>query len=359
MPSEGTQFKNKIFGIQPQYVNGLPTQYEGLNVPGTFSSATFLAGTGNSTNPVSGIADVLYTATTPTVLIPDSAVPSGMRCYVTRCDIDVQGNTPWANTGFNAYCMLSDTGSHPLVYVPRAALQWGLSEYELPQANIEVPLQVTVSSFAAATGVITVPAIFTAGAVAAGNPPMNNTPFTVVAGTGQGQSAIISSFTATTVTPVGGAAAFPVTLDNTSVLAFWYWPVQVGGSATVISISALNTSNTFAANSLDNGFNLLGISYQSGAASGTVRPILSNQVYSANTSVPTITAAFAFNTNPSAYDVMQITNNTEMAGIVDMTVVDKWAASQTGKGIQFTTGPVGTWTAGSPLRIYVEGFFAV
>jgi hypothetical protein len=256
--------------------------------------------------------------------------------------------------------MLSDTANHPLVYIPKSALQWGLAEYDLPQANVDYPMLATVSSFAPATGVLTFGAtIFTAAATGAANPPMNGTPFTVVAGTGIGQSGIIASFTGTTVTPVLGANAFPVALDNTSVIAFWYWPVQADTSSTVLSLSMLNTSNTVAANALDNGFNVMGITLQSGGANGSVRPISANQVYSANTSVPTVTVAYAFNTNPAIADVIQITNNSELCGIVDMSICDKWQASQTGKGVQFSLGPIGSWSAGSPLRIYVEGFFAI
>jgi hypothetical protein len=188
---------------------------------------------------------------------------------------------------------------------------------------------------------------------------MNGTPFTVISGTGQGQSGIVSSFTATTVTPVNGATAFPVALDNTSVIAFWYWPVQAGTSSTVFTISTANTNASYAANSLDNGFNVIGVTLQSGGANGSVRPISANQIYSASSGVPSITVAYAFNTNPAAADVVQITNNSELCGIVDMAVCDKWAASQTGKGIQFSLGSIGSWSAGSPLRIYMEGFFAV
>ena len=336
MPGTGLRFKDKIYPITATFVNGLPTQNEGTLKNSIPSAAQFIAGTGNASNTVSGIADVTPTGGTVT-LIPDVAVPAGMRCYITRLDIDMQGATAWSG---GTYITVQDSAGHPIVYIPKLALSWPLAEFSLPSPNLEVPIVATAASFAAATGVITLPA----STLAAGT-GLNNAPFTVVSGTGQGQSGIISSYTTTSITPVGGSTAFPVALDNTSVIAVWYWQAT-GGSTTTAAFS----NAAFTGNTLDNGFNLLAIT--SVASQGSVRQIISN-----TSTTPTIATGTPFQgAGIASGDVLQITNNSELMGIVDMGIADKWASLQVGKGVQVAL--TGAWSTGSPLRVYIEGFFA-
>jgi hypothetical protein len=331
MSVPASTFKNRSIPMELRYTNGLPTQIlSNQSNGGDFGlrpAAYFTACTGNVF-----LADVAYNQSSPTVLVPASAVPSNMRCYLTRVDVDVQGKTPWAG---GVYAMIQDTNGSPGIYLPTASLV-GLAGYTFPDSDAEVPILATASAYNSSTGVITLPASTLINAAYS-----NNCVATVVGGTGIGQSCLIGSNTTTTITPALGAAAFLVPLDNTSVIAVWYW------AATTCSTTVETFSNAaFTVNALDNGFSVVDVA---GATPGKNRPIASNTSTAA-------TVAYAFNTSPTVGDLFEISNNPTRLGGLDLCVADKWAAFQPNAGVQVALG--GTFTQGSPLRIYVEGFFA-
>jgi hypothetical protein len=235
--------------------------------------------------------------------------------------------------------MLQDTNGSPGIYLPTCALP-GFASYIFPDSDAEVPIYATCSSYNSTSGVITLPASTLVSGAYSGNAIA-----TVVSGTGKGQSCLIASNTATTITPSLGAASFTTPLDTTSVVAVWYWAAT--GTPTTTTVPFSNAA--FTTNALDNGFALVDVVGASAALSGKNRPIASN-------TSTTPTAAFAFNTAPSAGDLFEISNNPTLLGALDLCVADKWPAFQTNAGLQVALG--GTFTAGSPLRVYVEGFFA-
>jgi hypothetical protein len=326
----------------PSFVNGLPVMPDGSRNYGLAKAAEFLSCTGNPNTPYFGVTDVKAAQTSNVVIIPASYVPAGMRCYVTRVDVDVQGNTAWSCTSPTSlpYVTLQDDNGAPQIFLPFNCLR-ALAGYTFPDSDCEIPLTATATSYAASTGVITLPASTLIGSSTA----LKGTPFTVVGGTGIGQSGIINTYTATTITPVGGASAFPTALDNTSVIAIWYW--QATGSPTSTTVPISNAS--FTTNALDNGYSLVTVY---GTSIGGSRPILSN-------TGTTPTTAYAYNTAPVAGDMIHITNNPTLFGAMDLCTVDKWASAGLGKGLQVAVNTGGgTSPVGSNLRVYVQGFFA-
>jgi hypothetical protein len=335
MPISSTLFKNKELPLQAQYSFGLMNLNEqsyasaGSGNFGLRAAGYFAICTGTTLLP-----DIASTPGT-TVLMPASACPLNLRPYVTRCDIDVRGPTAW--TG-GASAMIQDTNSAPLLFLPANCLR-GLSCYTFPDSDTEIPITASVSSYVASTGVVTLgSSALISGAYS------SNCVATVIAGTGIGQSELIASNTATTFTPARGAGAWPAGLDSTSVVAVWYWAAT--GTPTTTTVPFSNAS--FATNALDNGYNLISVS---GNSVGAIRPI------SANTST-TPTVAYAYNSGdtPVAGDLIQISNESNLLGALDLCVGDKWAAAAPNTGIQVAVAS--GMSAGSSLRIYLEGFFA-
>lgn len=327
MPTEATQFKNQLAPYQPELVHGLLTNAESANVRYGQGYA-FRVGTGGANGLV---PDIVYNQSGPTTLIPDSRVPSGMRCYVTRFDADVQGPTSWAG---GTSLTLQDSAGGIVTYLPLNAIR-GYANYIFPDSDTEAPLTLALATPYYANGVLTF------GASSLVNGALVGTPVTVVAGTGIGQTGLIAANTATTITLVN---PFPIPLDATSKVAVWYWAAT---AATSTTISASNAA--FATNALDNGFNVAIIS---GTGAGQVRPI------SANTATQ-ITVAYAWNAVPDTTSVFHITNNGTLLGAVDAAVGDKWPATSPGAGLQIALNGTFTGAGSPPIRCYVEGFFAV
>jgi hypothetical protein len=340
MPYEGTQFKGKLVALQAQRVDGQFAYQESAVQRHPYASYAFAICTGGSNGLV---PDVAYNQSAPVTLIPASAVPANMRPYVTRFDVDIQGPTAWAG---GTAVILEDTNGSPLVYLPANCLR-GLANYTFPDSDTDIPALLAVASYNSGTGVITFANASTPYANLVTGTALQNTPFTVVAGTGIGQSGLISSYTGgngSTLTPVNGAAALATPLDSTSVVAVWYWQATGGSTTTAVFSNAFFTSNA-----LDNGFNL--VSIVTANAAGGVRPIISN-----TGTTPTIPSAQPFAGAVASGDLLQICNENNLFGALDLAVGDKWSAAQTNAGLQIAT--LGTFTAGSNLRCYVEGYFA-
>lgn len=329
MPVEATQFKNQIAPYQPELVHGILTNQDSGNV--RFGQTYgFRVGTGG---PNGLIPDLVYNQTGPTTLIPDSKVPNGMRCYVTRADFDVQGASNWAG---GTSMTLQDSQGGVICYLPVNSIR-GYSNYIFPDSDTEIPLSLPLAtpyySVSAGTATLT----FGSSSLISGS--LVGSPVTVVKGTGVGQSALITANNANSLQ----CAAFPVALDATSVVAIWYWAATAASSTTITASNA-----NFTTNALDNGFNVVIVS---GTGAGQVRPI------SANTATQ-ITVAYAWNTTPDATSVFHLTNNGTLFGAIDCAVGDKWAATSPGAGLQVALNGTFTGAGSSPIRAYVEGFFA-
>lgn len=346
MPTEATQFKNKIAALQTQRVDGQFAYLESPVQRHPYASYGFNVCTGGVN---SLIADVQPGQSANVVLIPDNAVPAGMRPYITRCDVDVQGVTAWSTTSPTGVpsATVQDGAGAPLLFLPFNALR-GLAGYTFPDSDCEIPTTLAVASYAAASGVITFANAATPNSNLITGTALAGTPFTVVGGTGLGQSGLIASYTGgngSTLTPV---TPLPIPLDTTSVVAVWYWQAS-GGSTTTAAFS----NAFFASNALDNGYNLVAV--VSANSPGSVRPIISN-----TGTTPTIATGTPFQGAIAAGDVMHITNNGSLLGAMDLCVVDKWSSAGVGRGLQIAVNLAGgTSPAGSNLRVAVEGYFAL
>lgn len=353
--TENTQFHGKIKALQSATNLGLLAD---TSEPGTSITATaprdaslFKFCTG-----ADGISDITPGQAANITLLPDVQVPAGMRCYLTRLDIDVQGAVNWSVTSPTAgsvpYLAVQDSAGVPAAVLPFNALK-GLAELTFPQPDVSIPLllgpntvngpvgtPVTTFTYVAATGVITTAATSFIANIGVGSPAR------VVDGTGKGQSAFVTACTATTCTV---SPAF-TGLDATSVIAIDYQGLASYTSTTVMGL--FNGGATpFTANVFDNGYNLLGIA-SNGA--GTARPILSS------TTAGVLTLAQALNTAMNATtSIVQVTNEPNLNGAVDCCVGDKWATLTLGKGLVAAVNLfTGTSPVGSSVRIYGEGFFA-
>lgn len=364
MPAESTQFKDKLMPMTPFYSNGLPVYNEGgfnFKIP---SACYFTAGSGNPNTPFFGVADVTFGMTAPIVLIPDTAVPKGMRCYVTRLDVDVQGCSPWAG---GTAMIFGDTASNPLLYAPTNALR-GESNYIFPDSDTAIPFiigqtpsagaPVTTQGFTftytVAGTVATIVASGNAFPAAAGY--MVGQPMTVMDATGtaiglKGQSGIIlTQPNQTTITLTVPLQTSLTGFEANCTLAFWYWAQSaqtVGAAVTGPTLSPV-IGTPFVANILDNGFQVIVVSATTGQ--GQVRPLATN------TNAGVVTVSANWNTSTTGNTWLHITNEGNLLGCIDMGIGDKFPALALNKGVQVSL--LGTFTQGSPVRVYLEGFFA-
>ena len=336
MGASGTQFGKKIVQMAKWDAYGAAVWNYGTstNYSDHKDRCLFVAQSGGN-----GISDIAASASTTTTLIPDAAVNSNMRCYLTRVTLSMLGSTAWTA---GKYVMITDSNAAPLIYIPTNALR-GYAQYNLRgHLGQGISIVVTASSYASTTGVITVPATSLINGIYSSNAIV-----TVIAGTGQGQSALIASNTATTITPVNGASAFPTALDATSVCQIQYWAATAGGASTA---TLANQSGAAAPLTVDQVANYgLSALIVGGTGAGQVRYANSN-----TTSVVTVGAAWT--TQPDATSLIQLTPTPSNNGILDLCIAQQWAAAGLGKGLQVMTG-AGV-AAGSNLRVMVEGHYA-
>lgn len=336
MPAESTYFRKKEIGFNPTYVGGqnqvpeTTTQREYGNVR---SGAQFAITTGDK---YGFIPDVVYNQSSNVVLIPDADVPYGMRCHITSASFEVLGQTAW--TGGTSVVLTDGTGA-PQIFLPTTALV-PLATYLFPDSDQSVPIIITASSYVASTGVVTFPSTSLVS-----TSYVNNAVATVIAGTGMGQSEIIASNTATTITPVRGASAWPQGLDNTSVFAISYWAATAGSTTTITLANQEGSATPLTVNALDNNYNAVVVA---GTAVGGNRVILLN-----STSV--VTVANAYNTAPAAGSLIHISNEPNLRGALDLSVGQQWNSMSANSGLQVAVN--GTFTAGSNIRVSVQGYF--
>lgn len=383
MPASATQFKNRLITLQPcshdgQFVlqesagTGFPTSGNvggggnfKENAYGMFSFCTggsngLLSDIASSGVPASGV----FTQT----LIDPRRCPSGMRPYITRLDIDIQGAVSWGisspTTGI-PYFAITDTSAaaNPLVVLPFNSLK-GMAELTFPNTETTIPLLLGPSTVGGPVGAPVTTWTWSSSAytvTAAANVFPNSAtcmvgvPVQIVDGTGKGQTALVQTSASNSQTVLYlGSSAFPVAPDSTSVLAVWWQPLQAYGSTT--SLTVPNGSGTpFTQYAFDNGFNVVGMF---GSGSGSVRPI------SGNTTAGVLSLAYALNNAMSAtatlgtLTMLQVTTDNQLNGATDMAVGDKWTVSAVNSGLQVVVnGQGGTSPVGSNVRIYGEGYW--
>jgi len=325
MPGEGTTFAGKLLVLQAGHATGGLAFKEGTPNGGPYQSVIYNFQTGGSNGL---LADVLFGQTANLTILSDAAVPKSQRLYPTSVDLEVSGPTAWAG---GTAVILQDSAAYPFAYYPLVALQ-GMQTIKLPGSQRFAALAPTVASYAA--GVMTF-----AASTFTGTNSIANTPFRVISGTGAGQTGIVSANTTTTVTPV---TTLLTALDNTSVVQFYYW-IATAGAATTITAS----NGTFVANALKQGYSVVIIA---GTGAGQVRAI------TANTSTALTVATW--DTNPDNTSIFAVTTNPALMGSVDLGISSKAAygsvQSSTGTGI--VAALLGTFSGGSPIRLFGSGY---
>jgi hypothetical protein len=334
MPGESTQVINKIKTFQPRTPRGRIVIWEDTTQNASPLSGGFDGVTGSVNGPSSSlVADLTYNATGPLILDAASGCPSGCLPYVQRTLVSVNGPTAWASSSSGIPGVaLEDTLNNPLAFFPITSLQ-STSVVDFPVAQLIWGYQVTVSSYAAATGVMTFPASTFI------NSSLVGVPAYVLSGTGAGQTFFISANTATTLTPTNGA--FPTALDNTSVIQVCYWAATAGAGTTITA----SNGNFPTSPSLASGYSVVIVA---GTGAGQVRAITSN-------TATAITVA-TWDTNPDNTSKFLITNTPKDRGAVDLSIAQQTASAGLNQGIQLAI--IGTMSAGSPIRAQWEGYYA-
>jgi hypothetical protein len=332
MPGESTQVINKIKTFQPKTPGGRKVIWETTNTTDSPLSGGFDGVTG-STVGNSIVPDLVYNATSPVTLDSASGCPSGCIPYVQRTQLSVNGPTSWASssTGIPGVA-LEDTLANPLAFFPIPALI-STAVVDFPVGQAIWGYQATVSSYAAATGVMTFPASTFV------NNSLVGVPAYVLSGTGQGQTFFISANTATTLTPTNGA--FPTALDNTSVVCVCYWAATAGAGTTITA----SNGNFPTSPALSSGYSVVIVA---GTGVGQVRAITSN-------TATAITVA-TWDTNPDNTSKFLITNTPKARGSVDLAIANQLPAAALNQGVQLAI--IGTMSGGSPIRAQWEGYWA-
>jgi hypothetical protein len=333
MPGEGTQVLNKLKTFVPLTPKGR------MVIPET---------TGSNSNPLAGgfqgvtgstllgtnIADVIYNQAAAVAIEPAQGCPSNTLPYLQRLELSVNGNTAWASASAGVPGIgIEDTLGNPFAFFPLLALTPSSSK-RFPTNQTILSQNSAVVSYVAATGVITFAAnTFTTTTLA-------GVPAKVVAGTGIGQTFFIASNTGTTLTPALGT--FPVALDNTSVVAIYYYAASAA-TATTISCTKLAAWPTVVP--LNNGFYVVIVA---GTGIGQVRPVVSN-------TATAITVA-TWDTTPDTTSIFCVTDSPSLWGSVDLGIASQSAIAGLNQGVQAAV--IGTMSAGSPVRLSYEGYWA-
>lgn len=334
-------------------VRGKPSWNEGPPALNTSRSLQFKFGSDSAITPNGyQVPDILstYAAATRTTLIPASSCPKGMRPYLTKLQLSVDGSFDWVGA---TSITVEDTQGDLLAYFPLNSLRHGAS-YLFPNCGQNFPLLVgpganciTTTSYNAVTGVLTI------GSAILGANLLVGTPVMVVdyAGTNAspvGQMCMVSANGTSTITLLrndGSGLPPTISLDGSNAtVAIPYWAMSAGGTAG-FTISLTGTPLT--ANQLDNGYDIVVVK---GAGLGGVRGIQTN------TNAGVIVLANALNNTTGGTSLVQITTQPELNGALDGCVAQQWAAAQPNTGLQVVVN--GSPSAGSPIRVYGEGYWA-
>jgi len=122
VPAEGSLFKNIVAAFRKRVVVGRPALTESgianVNPP---DSCDFEVVTGSS-----ALADITIGTSAPTtVLLSDSLVPYGLKCYVTAVQVYASTASSGATNGTDVVLTLEDTTGTDIVTFTQAALSSG------------------------------------------------------------------------------------------------------------------------------------------------------------------------------------------------------------------------------------------
>ena len=328
-----------------------PTIERGAQVGATGASQTGLQATRfNIVSNGLDIPDLSATAASVTTLLTAlTDVPAASRVFVEKFwvqPVGTAGPVAWASgTGV----ALEDSNSAPFAWIPESALGGitgtiagvtSLPKLQFDGTELGFDIVLTVASFVAGTGVVTFPATSFIS-----TKYVNNAVGVVIGGTGIGQAFRIASNTATALTPVGGASAFPVALDATSIVAVSYWSATAGAATTSTYGGAGQAQSVtpFVASALQG----LSMVYVTGTGAGQADDI------GANTS-SLVTGLRTLGTAPDGTTLTRFTNNKAMLGSVDLCIGRRFGGGL-GKGLQIRRVSPGAAT-GTPLRYGVSGY---
>ena len=379
MSAPATLVKNKLVTLQAcshdgQFVLGATAGSGYVSTPGgggnfkENSYGQFSFCTGGSNNLMSDISVSATGVNSTTNLISPLRCPLGMRPYLTRLDIDVQGNVSWTATSPTTgipTLSITDTSSaaNPLLVLPFNSLK-AITELTFPDTETTIPMllgpstsvgavgtPITTATWASTTGLLT------AGAACFPNSAtcMVGTPVSIVDGTGKGQTAVVQTSASNSTTVISlGTGAFPIAPDATSVFAIWWYPLQTYTDTTHMTLQ--NAAGTpYTANALDNGYNVVGVF---GSGVGTARPILSNTTAGAVVLVSALNTAMSATATLGTLSMLMVTTDNQLNGAIDLCVGDKWASAAINSGIQCVVNYQGASAAtGSNIRIYGEGYW--
>lgn len=311
-----------------QYIGNFAIKEAGPQVA-PFGGGGFAVETGGSNNL---LADVAYNQSSDLVLVPPC--PANLRIKPFGLTLNMHGQTAWAG---GTALTVKDTAGATLAYFPLLALQTPFASFDFPtsgSASYPKTAALATPYYDATTGVLTFASSTWITTTLA------NVPLTVVAGTGIGQTGIIASNTATTITM---DQPFATALDSTSVVAVHYYIATAGGATSITASNAAWTSNQFT----DGGWSVIIVA---GTGAGQVRSITSNTTTALT--VPTWT------TNPDTTSLFVITRSPELMGAVAPAFNGMWSNS-CGKGAGIKVSLLGTFTgtSSSPVRVAVTGYY--
>lgn len=319
MSMNKTQFGKTIAPLCPTVVRGLAQYQEGSLLDPTNGLVAFDILTGGN-----GLSDLSISSGLLN-LLPESSVPNDRRAYLKSVSLYTPPTSAahvlWSGgTGID---LVDNTGA-TIAYMPASSLGGNFAAPTPPNA-------VALVSYNSATGVMT----FAASSFVSGS--MVGFPFVVTSGLGAGSvSGTIASNTATTITPVGGAAAIHALLDNTSQLQLFY-NVVTSATSTVITTGKAVWATV---NELNN-FLLVCIQ---GTGQGQTWRVVSNDTTA-------ITVQDDGQTVLDSTSVVVATRAGARQYMIPMPVY--WPLSAFGSGLYMRIN--GTMTLGTPLRFGIQG----
>lgn len=338
MPQEATQFRNKAAGYNPSHVRGLSILGNtGTSKGGQSFQFDICTGdaAGNYPDLASGSASNL-------ILVYPGDIPSGMRCYVTNFAVTnnngTVGSVAWA--GGIGIELIDDSGS-VIVAVPLINLDGGdaivfpFSETIIgaPALTVNAASTALIVNFAAATFIAKatnslVGAYVTCTAVAGASTAAN-----------LGQTRRITDHGTASLT---FATAWPVIPADNDTFTVWSHQTKATTNATTVTaadVTALTTSTM-----IDQFITTL-----TGTGPDQTRRV------TANTASAMTTGTFA--TAPDTTTTFSLANSPVPQGSTDFgNVIGVLPAAGVGLGLQVAI--VGAMSAGTPLRIRIQGFFA-
>jgi len=207
------------------------------------------------------VADVTYAQTADVTLLASASagVPANLRFHLTNVSWNLHGAVSWAG---GSYVYLKDNAGATLGQIPLIALT-AFRNLSWPVSGCDAFYNVKALAtpfYVAATGVLTLAAAALTTTTLAG------AVLTVVGGLGKGQSGIIASNTATTITM---DQPFALALDSTSVIGISRYAATAADATTMTDTKAVWTSGQFT------GGNWY-IVQVSGTYAGQITPIVSN-----------------------------------------------------------------------------------